>query len=106
ARDELQMRDREPLILLELHGQVTFEEWSHIDDVSLIGIHRYGRVVREQSLMVTLIERWDSVTNTFHLLIGEMTITLEDIYRILRLPINGDQVYSVTFEVTAGCIDE
>ncbi|KAH9302206.1 hypothetical protein KI387_013789, partial [Taxus chinensis] len=48
--------------------------------------------------MVALIERWDPATNVFHLPTGEMTITLEDVYRILQLPIEGEAVFQVDSE--------
>ena len=41
------------------------------------------------------MERWDPNSNTFHLPIGEMKVTLEDIYQIIRLPIRGKLVNMV-----------
>ncbi|KAH9325903.1 hypothetical protein KI387_006081, partial [Taxus chinensis] len=40
-----------------------------------------------------LIERWNPEKNTFYLPTGEMIVTLEDVFRILRLPITGRLVY-------------
>lgn len=40
-----------------------------------------------RGLLTALAERWHSDTNTFHFATGEMTVTLEDCYRILRIPI-------------------
>ena len=40
-------------------------------------------------MITTLMERWDLNSNTFHFSIGKITVTLEDIYRITRLPIRG-----------------
>ncbi|KAH9296025.1 hypothetical protein KI387_039613, partial [Taxus chinensis] len=54
------------------------EEWEHIADVGISSIRHYRRIGRDHILMVALIDRWDSVTNTFHLPTGEMTVTLED----------------------------
>ena len=40
--------------------------------------------------MVTMLcENWHSEINTLHLSIGEMIVTLEDVYRIFRLPVRG-----------------
>ena len=40
-------------------------------------------------MMTTLYEHWHSETWIFHLMIGEMTVTLEDVYKIFLLPILG-----------------
>lgn len=37
--------------------------------------------------MTALIKRWSSEMSTFHLPTREMTMTLEDVWHILRLPI-------------------
>ncbi|KAH9301761.1 hypothetical protein KI387_013344, partial [Taxus chinensis] len=47
-------------------------------EVGLGRVQRYRAIDRDNSLMVSLIERWDPATNVFHLPTGEMTITLED----------------------------
>lgn len=38
------------------------------------------------------MERWDVDTSTFLLLVGEMTVTLEDVHHIICLPIRGEIV--------------
>lgn len=43
-------------------------------------------------LLTALAERWHSETCMFHLPMGEMTVTLEDVYRILRIPIDGELI--------------
>ncbi|CAN0920415.1 Protein MAIN-LIKE 2 [Linum grandiflorum] len=43
-------------------------------------------------LCMALIDRWRPETNTFHMYHGEMTITLEDVAFITRLPVNGAAV--------------
>ncbi|KAH9299726.1 hypothetical protein KI387_031408, partial [Taxus chinensis] len=100
ARDELRMRAQVLPLLLIVWVSTMQEEWQHVAEVGLIGVRYYQHVVWEVSLMVALIDRWDSVTNTFHMPMGEMTITLEDVYRILQLPILGAQVYSISSEVS------
>ncbi|QHN87253.1 uncharacterized protein DS421_16g553460 [Arachis hypogaea] len=43
-------------------------------------------------LLSVLVERWRPETHTFHLPVGEVTVTLEDMSYILGLPINGEAV--------------
>ena len=43
-------------------------------------------------LLTALVERFHSEMNTFHLPMGEMTITPEDIRRILMIPFHGARV--------------
>lgn len=49
----------------------------------------------DNSLISALVERWRRETNTFHLPVGEMTITLEDVGLLLGLPIDGKPVIGV-----------
>ncbi|CAN1755815.1 Serine/threonine-protein phosphatase 7 long form homolog, partial [Linum perenne] len=42
-----------------------------------------------KELVTTLIERWRPETNTFHLIQGEMIITLEDVEILTGLPTRG-----------------
>ena len=63
--------------------------------IAACGLHHalYWPLIRANcGLMIAIAERWHSETSTFHLPTGEITITLEDVYRILRLPINGELV--------------
>lgn len=55
------------------------------------GVFGNPRVVRQNDirLITALVERWRPETNTFHFSCGEMTITLEDVYMILGLPVTG-----------------
>ena len=43
-------------------------------------------------LIISLVERWRPKTHTFHIPVGEMTITLQDVAIILRLHIHGPAV--------------
>ena len=40
-------------------------------------------------LILGFVERWHPETNTFHLPICEMTITLDDVWSLLHFPITG-----------------
>ncbi|KAH9303240.1 hypothetical protein KI387_014823, partial [Taxus chinensis] len=51
-----------------------------------------------------LIERWNPEKNTFYLPTGEMTVMLEDVFRILRLPIIGRPVYQALPSAGQGAI--
>lgn len=44
------------------------------------------------SLITALVERWRPETHTFHLPVGECTITLQDVSLHLGLPVNGNAV--------------
>jgi Plant mobile domain len=43
----------------------------------------------DKDLITTVVKRWSRETHTFHLRVGEMTITLEDMSCLWGLPING-----------------
>jgi hypothetical protein len=45
----------------------------------------------DNPLLSSLADRWQR-TNTFHLPVGEMTITLEDVEKFFALPLDGDAV--------------
>lgn len=48
-----------------------------------------GMPVYNRSALTALVDRWQPETHTFHLPCGEMTVTLEDVAKILGLPIKG-----------------
>jgi Plant mobile domain len=43
----------------------------------------------DKSLLTALVERWRPETSTFHLLVNELTVTLEDVCCLWGLPIRG-----------------
>lgn len=51
----------------------------------------------DNPLISALAERWRRETNTFHLTVGEMTVTLEDVVYLLGLSIDGEPVIGVTY---------
>ncbi|RYQ86214.1 hypothetical protein Ahy_B10g105904 [Arachis hypogaea] len=53
---------------------------------------RVGERRGHSALLSALVERWRLETHTFHLPVGEVTVTLEDVSYILGLPINGEAV--------------
>ncbi|KAH1265938.1 Protein MAIN-LIKE 1 [Glycine max] len=46
-------------------------------------------VTGDPGLISIFVERWHRETNTFHLPVGELTITLDDVSSLLHLPISG-----------------
>ena len=52
------------------------------------GVYCVGHISLDWSLITSLVERWRPKTHTFHLPIGEMIVTLQDIAMILGLRIH------------------
>ncbi|KAM1059837.1 protein MAIN-LIKE 2-like isoform X1 [Malus sylvestris] len=50
----------------------------------------------DNALISALVERWRRETNTFHLNVGEMTVTLRDVVLLLGLAIDGEPVIGIT----------
>ena len=55
-------------------------------------IYRLGHIIIDWPLITCLVERWRPETHTFHVPVGEMTITLQDVAIILGLHIDGPAV--------------
>ncbi|KAH7533759.1 protein MAIN-LIKE 2 [Ziziphus jujuba] len=51
----------------------------------------------DNPLISALVERWRRETNTFHLNVGEMTVTLKDVTLLLGLAIDGEPVIGTTY---------
>jgi len=58
--------------------------WFWLHDLIYTG---YSSVTH--AMIRALCERWHTKTSSFHLSMGEMTITLDDVYNLLHLPIQG-----------------
>ena len=68
------------------------------------GMYRIGHVTLDWALITSLVERWCLETHTFHLPVGEMTITLQDVVIILGLRIHGPPVTGTCdFDVSSLC---
>ncbi|XP_009767811.1 protein MAIN-LIKE 2-like [Nicotiana sylvestris] len=63
-----------------------------LQDTGFRRILEIERLQLDWSLVTALIERWRPETRTFHLLIGEATITLQDVKVIYGLPVSGHPV--------------
>ncbi|KAL5131927.1 Serine/threonine-protein phosphatase 7 long form [Glycine soja] len=65
----------------EIEGLVAVTGLSPLIDCSVI--------TGDPGLISAFVERWHSETSTFHLPVGELTITLDDVSSILHFPITG-----------------
>ncbi|KAM7514214.1 hypothetical protein LguiA_003797 [Lonicera macranthoides] len=53
------------------------------------GVYRVGHIQYDHALISAMVERWRQETHTFHLPVGECSITLQDVAVLLGLPIDG-----------------
>ena len=65
---------------------------AHIERLGLSSLCQIPTVMVNHGLLTALVEHFHSEMNTFHLPMGEMTITPEDIWQILRIPFHGARV--------------
>lgn len=87
----LQLRERHPATQ-GLRDRLTQIEVDCIAATGLYEVMHMPVIRMNHGLITALAERWHSETCTFHLAQGEMTVTLEDVWRILRIPIRGELV--------------
>ncbi|KAL0306231.1 UNVERIFIED_CONTAM: Serine/threonine-protein phosphatase 7 long form [Sesamum radiatum] len=59
------------------------------------GVYKAGRMRLDHALITALVERWRPETHTFHLPVGEATVTLQDISVLWGLPVDGDPITGV-----------
>ncbi|XP_058767158.1 serine/threonine-protein phosphatase 7 long form homolog [Vicia villosa] len=59
----------------------------------------------DMKFILALCERWRPETHTFHLPMGECTVTLEDVYMLLGLKTNGKAVYGNVQQPNALCVE-
>ena len=64
----------------------------YLEDVGLLRVATIGTISTHTELINMLVERWKPETHTFHLPIGECTITLEDVAILLGLRTYGQVV--------------
>ena len=69
---------------------IPYLELTRLYDFHLVAYDRNDRTI-----ITTLVERWRPKTHTFHLPLGEGTITLLDVALLTRLPIEGCAVSTV-----------
>ncbi|KAD7477558.1 hypothetical protein E3N88_00694 [Mikania micrantha] len=98
--------DRDDGILRIRRGDQDF--WKHLKShpipenvMEFITLAGFGGIVQcgnrrlDRALISALVERWRPETHTFHLPIGETTITLQDVNILWGLPIEGNVVSGV-----------
>ena len=72
--------------------------------IGVYGVYRLGHIMIGWSLITCLVERWWPETHTFHVLVEEMTITLQDVAITLGLRIDGPAVPGTcVFDVVELC---
>ncbi|GAV57688.1 PMD domain-containing protein [Cephalotus follicularis] len=50
-----------------------------IRQTGFFGIAQIGHIPLDHALITTLVERWRQETHSFHMVVGEMTVTLQDV---------------------------
>ncbi|CBI37541.3 unnamed protein product, partial [Vitis vinifera] len=68
----------------------------YIIQAGFYGVYRVGFIQLDWTLITALVERWRQETHTFHLAVGESTITLQDTAVLLGLRVHGDPVTGTT----------
>ncbi|KAH1193997.1 Protein MAIN-LIKE 1 [Glycine max] len=80
-------RERPDLKLVS-HGRKTSAEIEGlIAGIGLSPLIRCSVITTDPGLISAFVERWHRETSTFHLPVGELTITLDDVASLLHLPI-------------------
>ena len=64
----------------------------YLRQAGFYGLSQVGFFQVDHHLITAMVERWRPETHTFHLPIGEATITLEDVAIQLGLPVDGQAV--------------
>ena len=64
-------------------------DWEHVWLYGLEHVHEWLDLMAHSTQLSALIERWHTPTESFHLPIGEATVTLLDVWQILRVLIRG-----------------
>lgn len=70
-------------------GRPTPEIKGLIVGTGLSPLIRYSVITTDPRLISAFVKRWHRETSTFHLPVGELTITLDDVASLLHLPITG-----------------
>jgi Plant mobile domain len=63
--------------------------------LSLARLVQVGLPSMDAPLLTAMVDRWRPETHTFHLPVGELTVTLQDVAYILGLPIDGAAICGI-----------
>ena len=63
--------------------------WGKLRESGLHDLVYLGYATVPHALLMTLCERWHPETSSFHMVLGEMTVTLEDVACLMHLEIEG-----------------
>ncbi|KAL3529639.1 hypothetical protein ACH5RR_008961 [Cinchona calisaya] len=74
------------------HMPIPTRVWHYICLAGFEGVASLGRISVDHALITSLVERWRPETHSFHLPIGEATITLQDVEVLWGLHIDGPPV--------------
>ncbi|KAH9317407.1 hypothetical protein KI387_019176, partial [Taxus chinensis] len=73
-------------------AELSDEDWAHLGRIGLKQTAHMPYIKPHNEGLRDVIGLWNPYSNTFWLRTGEMTITLEDVYRILGLPVTGARI--------------
>jgi len=66
--------------------------WSPLRESGLHDLVFLGYAIVPHALVMTLCKRWHPETSTFHMPLGEMTVTLDDVACLMHLQIEGQML--------------
>lgn len=69
-----------------------------VENTGLLPLCNISYEVADRGLISAFVERWHAETNSFHLPIGEMSMTLDDVSNILHIPIAGQFCSYITID--------
>jgi len=88
----LQSRERQVPSVMALVDGFDDATRAQLARLGLLTVSLMPVLQAHRALITAVVERYRSETCNFLLLTGEITITLEDVYHILKLPIRGWRV--------------
>ncbi|XP_021739449.1 serine/threonine-protein phosphatase 7 long form homolog [Chenopodium quinoa] len=107
-----QIGDPARCLVCRHHVATTVVDWvvdprvlQYIDFVGFGGFHRMAFTPIDRALITALVERWRQETHSFHLPVGEATVTLRDVEILTRLPVHGRAVTGPIIQDPRGLVE-